>query len=63
MTDFIRRTSWLVRAYKGERVIASWTIDNRTENEAYKEVSTDVAMFTDCDDWTLTSITKAEVSS
>ena len=50
--------NWRVTVYdKADHVLATWVIENRTENEAEREASHDVAMsHPDYDTWTMTLI-------
>jgi len=37
-------TSWIVRIYRGDKVVKYWTIKDRTEREAEKEAMGDPRM-------------------
>ena len=47
---------WTVRVYnEEEEMVAEWVIYGRTEKEAFKEASAEVARLKAEDDWTMTS--------
>ena len=49
--------NWVVRVYNEENeTIDTWTIQNRTENEATKEAEADVSKNPEADTWTLTEL-------
>jgi hypothetical protein len=51
------RCDWMVRVYnKFGRIVDSWRIDNRTENEAESEAIRDVEHIPDMTDWYLVKI-------
>lgn len=46
---------WIVRVYdENDKIIASWTIENRTESEAFSEAEADVVQIPNQKDWSLT---------
>lgn len=53
-------SDWRVRVYnKRDKVIKSWIIENRTENEASKEAEADIANnYPNAADWSMTKIEK-----
>jgi len=52
-------SNWKVRAYDvddPEKEIASWVIENRTEDQATKEAEADIQMSTEYGDWSMEEI-------
>lgn len=45
--------NWKVSVYSGEKVIATWTIENRTDGEASQEAASDIERDYPDADWTL----------
>ena len=49
------RFDWFVRVYdEDDKIIASWTIEDRTEREAEKEATPEVDQVSGYEDWTIT---------
>ena len=48
----MEKKNWTVNVYLKEKVVATWEIEDRTENEAFNEAEPDVSAY-ECDDWTM----------